>query len=238
MGQLNYRYVREGNVVFDAPYEQTDMSQLGGLTSVPLNQKWQAIAAYYYDLKQHRNIDRLVGLRYDSCCWSVDLVLEQENKPDNVTLTSSTGARVTDKDVITKPTLVYFGYAFCPDVCPTDLARNATAADILVERGIDVGLAFITIDPARDTPEVLREYASMIHPRLVGLTGTPEEIAAVASAYKVFYRKSGDDPENYLMDHSTFTYLMAPGSRFLEFYPSAASAETVADSVACFSAAA
>lgn len=56
------------------------MSQLGGLTSVLLNQKWQAIAAYYYDLKQHRNIDRLVGLRYDSCCWSVDLVLEQENK--------------------------------------------------------------------------------------------------------------------------------------------------------------
>lgn len=154
------------------------------------------------------------------------------------TLTSGTGARVTDTEVITRPTLIYFGYAFCPDVCPTDLARNATAADILVERGIDVGLAFITIDPARDTPEVLREYASMIHPRLVGLTGTPEEIAAVASAYKVFYRKSGDDPETYLMDHSTFTYLMAPGSRFLEFYPSAASAETVADSVACFSAAA
>lgn len=89
------------------------------------------------------------------------------------TLTSGTGARVTDKDVITKPTLVYFGYAFCPDVCPTDLARNATAADILAERGIDVGLAFITIDPARDTPEVMRDYATMIHPGLVGLTGTP-----------------------------------------------------------------
>ena len=154
------------------------------------------------------------------------------------TLTSSTGARVTDKDVITKPTLVYFGYSFCPDICPTDLTRNATAADILAERGIDVGLVLITFDPARDTPEILRDYTAMIHPRLVGLTGTPEEIAAVASAYKVFYRKSGDDPENYLMDHSTFTYLMAPGSRFLEFYPSAASAETVADSVACFSAAA
>lgn len=111
------------------------------------------------------------------------------------TLTSGTGARVTDTEVITRPTLIYFGYAFCPDVCPTDLARNATAADILVERGIDVELAFITIDPARDTPEVLREYASMIHPRLVGLTGTPEEIAAVASAYKVFYRKSGMIPK-------------------------------------------
>lgn len=154
------------------------------------------------------------------------------------TLTSSTGARVTDKDVITKPTLVYFGYAFCPDVCPTDLARNATAADILAERGIDVGQVFITTDPARDTPAVLGDYAPMIHPGLVGLTGTPEEIAEVASAYKVFYRKSGDDPETYLMDHSTFTYLMGPGNQFLEFYPSSASAETLADSVTCFSEAA
>lgn len=150
------------------------------------------------------------------------------------TLTSSTGAKVTDKEVITKPTLVYFGYGFCPDVCPTDLSRNALAADILAERGIDIGLVFITIDPARDTPESLKDYTSMIHPGLVGLTGTPEEIAAVARAYKVFYRKSGDDPENYLMDHSTFTYLMAPNSQFLEFYSSSASPETLADSVACF----
>lgn len=93
MAQLNYRYVREGNVVVTAPYEQTDMSQLGGLTAIPINQKWQAIAAYYYDLQQSLNGDRLIGLRYDSCCWSLDLVLEQENKPDNVTLTASPGSR-------------------------------------------------------------------------------------------------------------------------------------------------
>ena len=94
MAQLNYRYVRQGNVVVTAPYEQTDMSQLGGLTAIPINQKWQAIAAYYYDLQQSLNIDRLIGLRYDSCCWSLDLVLEQENKPDNVTLTASPETRV------------------------------------------------------------------------------------------------------------------------------------------------
>jgi LPS-assembly protein len=93
MGQLNYRYVREGNIVVSSPYEQTDMSQVGALTAIPINKKWQAIAAYYYDLQQNLNIDRLVGLRYDSCCWSLDLVLEQENKPDNVTLTAEPETR-------------------------------------------------------------------------------------------------------------------------------------------------
>lgn len=93
MGQVNYRYVREGNVIYDAPYEQTDMSQLGLLAKVPLNRKWQAIAAYYYDTEQSRNIDRLLGLRYDSCCWSVDLVLERAYKPDNVTLTAEEETR-------------------------------------------------------------------------------------------------------------------------------------------------
>ncbi len=93
MAQLNYRYVREGNVVYDAPYEQTNLSQLGGLTSIPINKKWQAIAAYYYDLQQKNNIDRLIGLQYDSCCWSINLVLERANKPDNVTLTASEETR-------------------------------------------------------------------------------------------------------------------------------------------------
>ena len=93
MAQLNYRYVREGNVVYDAPYEQTNLSQLGGLTTIPINKKWQAIAAYYYDLQQKNNIDRLIGLQYDSCCWSINLVLERANKPDNVTLTADEETR-------------------------------------------------------------------------------------------------------------------------------------------------
>ena len=126
-------------------------------------------------------------------------------------LTDGAGRRVTDAEAITGPTLVYFGYTFCPDVCPMDLSRNALAAAELAERGTKVGQVFITIDPARDTPEVVRDFAAAIDPGLVGLTGTAEEVAAAAAAYKVYYRKSGDDPDYYLMDHSTFTYLMAPG---------------------------
>jgi protein SCO1/2 len=150
-------------------------------------------------------------------------------------LEDGAGARVTETEAVVKPTLIYFGYTFCPDFCPTDLSRNALAAENLAERGIDVGQVFITIDPERDTPEVVREFTAAIDPGLLGLTGTPEEIAAAAAAYKVYYRKAGED-EYYLMDHSTFTYLMAPGVGFLDVYRSDASPEEVADSVACFAA--
>lgn len=144
------------------------------------------------------------------------------------------GATVTEAEAITRPTLLYFGYAFCPDICPTDLARNALAADILAERGLDVGLVFVSIDPARDTPDLAADYAAAIHPDMIGLSGAPEQVAAAARSYRVYFRKAGEDPEFYLMDHSTFTYLAAPGHPFLEFFPSDATPEAVADGVACF----
>ena len=150
------------------------------------------------------------------------------------TLTAADGSRKTDAQAITRPTLVYFGYGFCPDICPTDLSRNALAAQTLKERGIDVGQVFVSIDPARDTPEAVGAFTGAIDPGILGLTGSAEDVAGAAKAYKVFYRKAGDDPESYLMDHSTFTYLMAPGTGFLEFFPSDATPEAVADSVACF----
>ena len=146
------------------------------------------------------------------------------------------GVRMSEAEAITKPTLLYFGYTFCPDFCPTDLARNALAADLLAERGLDIGQVFISVDPARDTPEAVREFAEFIHPDLIGLTGTPAEVAAAANEYRVYFNKSGDDPEFYLMDHSTFTYLVAPESGFLEFFPSDATPEDIADVSACYMA--
>ena len=94
MGQLNYRFVREGNVIYDAPYKQTDISQLGALMTLPLEQGWKAIGAYYRDIKQDTNIDRLFGVQYDSCCWSINVVMEWENKPDNTTLTTTQDKRI------------------------------------------------------------------------------------------------------------------------------------------------
>ncbi len=142
------------------------------------------------------------------------------------TLVSETGETVTEKDVIDQPSLVYFGYTFCPDVCPLDMARNVEAVDLLDEAGINVTPVFITIDPARDTPQVLSDYVDVMHPKMIGLTGTDSQIASVAKAYKTFYRKNGEG-EDYLMDHMRFTYLMSPDG-FLDFIRSELTAEQVA----------
>ncbi len=150
-------------------------------------------------------------------------------------LIDKTGAMVTDKDILTKPSLVYFGYTFCPDVCPMDMARNAEAVDILQSKGMAVSPVFITIDPERDTPQVVGEFAANIHPDAIGLTGSADQIKAASQAYKTYYRKQdGDDPEFYLMDHSTFTYLMLPGGRFADFFRRDDTAEAMADRVECF----
>lgn len=145
------------------------------------------------------------------------------------------GNTVTDQDVLTGPTLVYFGYTFCPDVCPLDMSRNAEVADILEEQGMELNLLFITVDPARDTPQIAGEFADNVHPRATGLSGSPEQIAAAAKAYRVYFKKQdGGDPEFYLVDHSAFSYLMLPGTGFADFYKHGAPADEVAKGAACF----
>ena len=149
-------------------------------------------------------------------------------------LVNQNGQIVTDSDVLDQPALVYFGYTFCPDVCPMDVGRNSVAVDILSDTGVTIRPVFITIDPKRDTVEYLADFVANNHPNLVGLTGTEEQIAKVARAYKVYYKKQpGDDDEYYLMDHSSFTYLMMPEFGFVDFLRSDLSPQTVADRVAC-----
>ena len=149
------------------------------------------------------------------------------------TLVDQTGATVTEADVITGPTLVYFGYGFCPDVCPVDNARNVAAIDLLAEQGIDATPVFITVDPARDTPDFMADYAANMHPDMIGLTGSDAQIAAAAEAYRVVYSRNGDDPDYYLMNHSAFTYLMFPGDGFVSFFRRDATPQQVADQTAC-----
>ena len=152
-------------------------------------------------------------------------------------LVNAAGATVTDADVITEPTLVYFGYTFCPDVCPLDTARNVAAVDILAERGVSATPVFISIDPNRDTPEIVGAFAANLHPKMIGLTGSAEQVRAASQAYKTFYQVSGDmDDPYYLVDHSTMTYLVMPGYGFVDFFRRDASPEQMADTVACFAA--
>lgn len=148
-------------------------------------------------------------------------------------LLNSDGALITDKEVIDRPTLVYFGYAFCPDVCPFDVARNALAVDIMEENGLDARPVFISIDPARDTPEAMASYAEDMHPKMLALTGSDEQIKAAAQAYKVYYAKGEGEGDFYLMDHSTFTYLMMPDTGLATFFKRDDTAEGIAEKTAC-----
>lgn len=152
-------------------------------------------------------------------------------------LVNQDGQRVTDKDFAGKYRTVYFGYSYCPDVCPVDLQKlmqglrlferqNPTAAS-------KVQPIFITVDPARDTPAVLKTYVAAFHPRLVGLTGSEEEIAAAAKVYAVFYRKAENEgASEYLMDHSRQTYLMGPDGKPIALLPQDESPEAVAAELA------
>ena len=148
-------------------------------------------------------------------------------------LIDQTGTVVNEKDVIDGFTLIYFGYTYCPDICPLDTQRNLTVIDILDEEGINITPVFITIDPVRDTIEALNDYAIASHERLVALTGSVEQISVASKAYRTYYRKNGTG-EDYLMDHSTFSYLMDE-TGFLQFFRRDVSPDEVAKTISCFS---
>jgi protein SCO1/2 len=136
------------------------------------------------------------------------------------TLTDQDGRRVTEKDFLGRHMLVFFGFTFCPDICPTELQVMSAALDMLGPEAEKIQPVFVTIDPERDTPEVMKAYVANFGPRLIGLTGTPEEIAAMAKAYRVYYARAGNStsPDAYLMDHSTIIYLMGPDGRFVRHF--------------------
>jgi len=129
-------------------------------------------------------------------------------------LVDHTGNRVTDQSYAGRHLLVYFGFTYCPDVCPTDLAIMGQAVSLLDEEYPEVAEKvqplFISIDPGRDRPPELAAYVENFHPRMVGLTGSDAEIADVASAYRVYYARQDLEDGEYLMDHSAFTYLVSP----------------------------
>jgi protein SCO1/2 len=149
-------------------------------------------------------------------------------------LVDQTGRTVTDAEVIAEPALIYFGYTFCPDVCPLDVDRNALAVELLEERGYSVRPVFISVDPGRDTPEVLAEFAAVFHPRMVALTGSEAQIRDAARAYRAFYNIHPAEDDFYLVDHSTFSYLVLPGHGFVEVFRRDEAAPAMADRIACF----
>ena len=150
------------------------------------------------------------------------------------TLTGENGEPVSWSDFDGKYRTLYFGYTFCPDVCPLDTTRNAETTDILAERGLSVTPVFISIDPQRDTPRAVGEFAEVLHEKMIGLTGSPEQVAAASKAYKTYYKAHPAEDDYYLVDHSTFTYLTLPDEGTVGFFRRDLTAEQLADEVGCF----
>lgn len=145
-------------------------------------------------------------------------------------LVDHTGKKRTDADFRGKLLLVYFGYTYCPDICPADLLQISLAVDKLGKGGDDVQPLFISVDPERDTTAVLAQYVSSFHPRLIGLTGTLEQIRAAANSYKAYYAKyTPPDGGVYLIDHTGFTYLMDRAGKYLGFFPPGTSADRMVE---------
>src|SRR5262245_6948035 len=135
-------------------------------------------------------------------------------------LTDHRGKRRTHEEFQGKLLIVYFGYMFCPDICPTDLQTIAQAIDQLGPDGNAVQPVFITIDPERDTPEQLANYTPLFHPRLIGLTGSAADIRRVAHGYKVYFAKAPQARMSaYTLDHSAFIYLIDADGRYVGFLP-------------------
>lgn len=151
------------------------------------------------------------------------------------TLTDQDGKTVKDSDFAGQYRIIYFGYSYCPDVCPVDLQNIAQGLARFEkqqpERAKAIQPIFITIDPKRDTPAVLKQYVSAFHPRLIGLTGTPEQIKMLADAYLVMYqaqKPEGQDATGYLVDHSRQAYLMGPKGEPIALLPYDGSPDDIA----------
>ncbi len=144
-------------------------------------------------------------------------------------LVDHTGVERTPTDFAAGPMLIYFGYTYCPDVCPTELQKMVLALDELGEAGAAITPLLITVDPERDTVAQLAQYVPLFHERLVGLTGSPEQVTRAAKAYRIYYARREDQANSdYLMDHSSFIYLMDKENRYLAHFGPQESPESIA----------
>lgn len=151
-------------------------------------------------------------------------------------LTDETGAAVTEASYRGRHMLIFFGFTYCPDVCPTELAKVAATLDLLGADAARIAPLFVSVDPERDAPDQLAQYTDLFHPSIIGLTGTEAQVGAAARAFRVYYNKvrTGPEPSAYTMDHSAFIYLMGPDGAFRQFFSPQATPEQMAATIRRF----
>ena len=169
----------------------------------------------------------------ESCNQSTNFI---DGLGGSIELIDQNGSLFSLEDQDTGLSLVYFGYSYCPDICPYDLERNAYVKDIMDEEQLDINLIFITLDPSRDTADRLKDFSEYIHNSMIALTGSNDEIEAVKKGYGVFGKsnKIDNEDQSYLVDHSTFSYLVNKDGRVLTFFNRRETPEKMSEKIKCF----
>ncbi|KAL7092673.1 hypothetical protein ACP275_12G178200 [Erythranthe tilingii] len=171
---------------------------------------------FYYDREKKRHIE---GISNASNAVRQGPSVGKAAIGGPFNLIDHNGKSVSDKDFLGKWNVLYFGFTHCPDICPDELQKLASAVDKIKEKsGIEVVPVFISVDPERDTVEQVHEYVKEFHPKLIGLTGSTDEIKKTARAYRVYYMKTEEEGSDYLVDHSIVMYLMDPNMQFVKFF--------------------
>lgn len=167
-----------------------------------------AVGAYYIVAWQEKALER-----------ADPTAIVAENFGGDFTLTNHLGEKVTQDDFRDQWRLIYFGFTYCPAICPTELQKIASALSLLGDTGDRVTPIFISVDPERDTVNVMKQYISLFHPRLIGLTGTVQQVDQAKNGYKVYSAKVQDETmSDYTVDHSSFIYFMGPGDTLYRIF--------------------
>ncbi len=157
-------------------------------------------------------------------------VLQSPHPAPDFELTAAHGQKVSLKDFKGKLVMLYFGYTFCPDVCPATLSELRGALNLLGRQADEVQTIMISVDPERDTPEMLAEYVTHFHPSFLGVTGTPDEIAEVATLYGIFYEAhEGTEATGYLVDHTATVMVIDQDGHLKLVFPFGEPAENIAE---------
>lgn len=172
---------------------------------------WAAIAALVIGVGAVTALDYL-GKRENG---EASLLSPVDNIGGAFTLVDGSGETVTEQDLVGKPTVLFFGFTSCPDVCPTTLAELQGWIERLGPQADKLNYAFVSVDPARDTPELMASYVAAFDDRIRALTGTPEQVAAMLKTYRVYARRVETDDGGYTMDHTAGLYLMNRNNRFV-----------------------
>ena len=143
------------------------------------------------------------------------------------------GFSITKSQLINKPALIYFGYTYCPDICPFDLMRNSQAVELLEIEKIKIKPLFVTLDPNRDTLSVLKEYTDFHHKDMIGLTGSPKDIDNIKKIFKIYSQLPTDLTGDYIINHSTFTYFIIPKIGLVTYFTRKDKAENIAKTIKC-----